>query len=88
MAALVERMTADETTLFLVNTGQVRERRVLVQAGGYAEHRFVEVRQGGRAAALEGPTFTLRLALGAGGRLVLRMKRHAGPPTLRLPWDR
>jgi len=88
VAALVERMTADEVTLCLVNTGQLRERQILVQAGGYSEHRFVEVRQGDRATAVDGATFTARLAPGAGGRLTLRMKRHSAPPTLRFPWNR
>jgi len=88
VAALVERMTADEVTVVLVNTGQVRERRVIVQAGGYAEHRFLEVRHGDRATALDGATLAVRLAPGAGERLTLRMKRYANPPTLRFPWER
>jgi len=88
VAALIERMTADEVTISLVNTNQLRPRTVVVQAGGYAEHRFVDVRAGDRTTAVDGSTFTVRLAPGAGGKLTIRMKRHANAPTLRFPWHR
>jgi hypothetical protein len=88
VAALVERMTGGGATLWLVNTNPLRERTVTVQAGGYAEHRFGEVREGERTLPVDGSSFTVRLAPGAGGRLELGMKRFSNPPTLRFPWDR
>ncbi len=88
VAALVERMTADRVTLRLVNTNPLRPRTVTVQAGGYAEHGFLEVTDGERSLRVEGPAFTVRLAPGAGGKLEIGMKRFSNPPTLRFPWER
>jgi hypothetical protein len=88
VAARIERLTADEVTVTLVNTSQVASRAVVVQAGGYAEHRFLEVRQGDRVTALDGAALAVRLAPGAGGTLTMRMKRYANPPTLKFPWNR
>ncbi len=78
IAALVEKITADSVTLSLVNLSQVHPRDVIVQAGGYAEHQFIDH---------NASSVTVRLAPGAGGRLELKMKRYANDPTLRLPWD-
>jgi len=88
VAALVEKITPDEVTMTLVNTGQLDARTVVVQAGAYAEHRFVSVSAGGRTGTVEAPQLTVRLAPGAGSRMVLRMKRHVYQPTLTFPWDR
>ena len=43
VAALVEGMTDDETALQLVNLSATEERRVIVQAGGFGEHRITRV---------------------------------------------
>ena len=40
VAALVEKMSGDETVLTLVNVSPVHKRRVIVQAGAYGEHQF------------------------------------------------
>ena len=45
-AALVEKLEADAATLTLVNTNPVEARTVVVQAGGYGEHRFDSVEIG------------------------------------------
>ncbi len=88
VAALVEKMTGDSVTLLLVNTDQLEERRLVVQAGGYGEHQFVSVESGGRARPVDGTHFRVRLAAGAGARLVLKMRRYVNQPTLTFPWDR
>lgn len=103
VGALVEQLSADETTLVLVNTNQLEERTVVIQGGAYAEHQFVSVqivgdtpRSGGsgkpqdivKTVPIKGSTVTIRLAPGAGERLVLRMKRYANKPTLAFPWNR
>ncbi len=51
VAALVGEFTVDGLTLSLVNTNSLQAREVLVQAGGYGEHRFVDV----RPTAMSGP---------------------------------
>ncbi len=80
-------MSADAATLQLVNINQSEPRTVILQAGGYAEHRFTGVSIDGRSLPADGPHLTVRLAPGAGARLVLSMKRYANPPTLAFPWD-
>ena len=78
-AALVHELKDDAVTVTLVNLNQVEPRDVIVQAGGYAEHRFTEA---------DGSALTVRLAPGAGKKLTLKMERYANPPTLAFPWNR
>ena len=86
-AALVESMADDSATLVLVNTSADKAHTVLVQAGAYAEHQCISVTpEGGKAVEVNGPLFAVKLAPGAGQRLVVTMKRYANPPTARLPW--
>ena len=88
VAVLVETMTDDEVTVTLVNTSQLDSRRVVVQAGGYAEHQFESVTHGGREQDIDGSHFSVELAPGSGSRLTLKMHRYVNQPTLRFPWDR
>jgi hypothetical protein len=88
VAALVDRLDSESAAVTLVNTNQLTPREVIVQAGGYAEHRFQEVTLDGKSVPLDAAHFSARLAPGAGARLLLKMKRYSNPPTLALPWDR
>ena len=87
VAALIDRMTDFETAVTLVNTNQVEARTVIVQAGGYGEHEFVEVQWGPEIQPLTGRHLTVRLAPGAGQRLIFKMRRFANTPTLAFPWS-
>jgi hypothetical protein len=86
VAALVEKMTADETVLTLVNVSPVHARRVIVQGGSYGEHQFTTAVAGSDAMAVNGRHVTVALAPGAGARITLGTKRYAHPPTLAWPW--
>lgn len=88
VAALVEAMDADSVTVTLVNVNQLESRDVIIQTGGYGEHQCVEVAFGQRQIAVNRPFFRVRLAAGAGGRLIISMNRYANPPSLAQPWDR
>jgi len=88
VAALVEKLTDDETTVTLVNVSPVHHRTVIVQGGAYGEHECDEVTLNGKESSVDAPFFTVRLAPGAGARLVIKMKRYANPPALAQPWDR
>ena len=88
MAALVERLTADETTLTLVNVNQTEARTVIVQGGAYGEHQCLSVEVNGKRVAVNDACFTVHLEPGAGQRLVIKMQRYANQPTLAQPWDR
>lgn len=86
VAALVERLTADEVVVKLVNVNQVAERLVIIQGGAYAEHQIERVTSAEQTVAVDHSSFALRLAPGAGARLVLHMKRYVNQPTLAFPW--
>ncbi|MGH7020736.1 MAG: hypothetical protein ACREEY_12685, partial [Brevundimonas sp.] len=87
-AALIDRMTATETGLTLVNLSQTLTRTVVIQGGGYGEHRIRDVLIDDSRRAVNAADFSLTLAPGAGARLVLTMDRYANTPTLKFPWRR
>lgn len=86
VAALIDKITPDGVEVTLVNTNAVDARSVIVQAGGYAEHQFVEMTSNGKSTAIGGTHVTVRLEPGCGTRLALKMRRFSNPPTLAMPW--
>jgi hypothetical protein len=88
VAVLVEKLTPDSVTVTLVNLDPIDDRAVVVQAGGYGEHRFLSVQAEGKTVKVDGSHFTVRLAAGAGARLVIAMRRYANQPALAFPWER
>jgi hypothetical protein len=88
VAALVEGMTADSTTLRLVNLCQTAQRTVIVQSGAYGEHVCESVMLEGREVPVGSASFSVRLAPGAGSQLVLKIRRYVSVPTLMPPWGR
>jgi hypothetical protein len=62
-------------------------RSVIVQGGAYAEHQIVSVSDGKTTTDVNGSSFPVRLAPGAGAKLTIRMKRFANDPTLSFPWE-
>ena len=97
IAALVETLGPDRSVLTLVNTGIAETRRVVVQAGAYAEHSFTRVRAlppSGTSKAKEGPwvgvngkAFLAELPPSGILRLEAKMKRYVNPPTYKRPWE-
>jgi hypothetical protein len=88
VGALVEKLEADAATLVLVNVDTVEPRTLVVQAGGYGEHRFDSVEIDGKVQPINGPLLSVRLAPGSGARMRFKMARYVNPPTLAQPWDR
>jgi hypothetical protein len=88
VAALVDTLTGDTTAVTLVNLNPVKQRTVTVQAGAYAEHRFRSVSIGDVSRAINDSSFEVKLAPGAGARLILPTDRYVNQPTLPFPWDR
>ena len=72
----------------LVNVDAMEPKTVVVQAGGYGEHRFESVEMGEKSNGHRRPLLNVRLEPGAGARLRFRMARYVNPPTLAQPWDR
>lgn len=86
IATLIDKITPDGVEVTIVNTNPVDARSVIVQAGGYAEHQFVEMTANGKSTAIGGTHVTVRLEPGCGTRLALKMRRFSNPPTLAMPW--
>lgn len=85
VAALVEEMTADSTTVTLVNVSPIHPRRVTLQAGGYGEHEFVSLQQGDAEQAIGAKSLDVELAPGCGAKLKLTTKRYQNLPNLAWP---
>ena len=79
VAALVEKLTASETTVTLVNVNQSEPRDVIVQAGGYGEHRWERVTIDAREIPIGASWLTLRLEPGAGARIVFQVTQLRQP---------
>ena len=88
VGALVEKLEDTSTTVTLVNTDQVSARRVIVQGGAYAEHRFDAVTINGEKVDVDGTWFAVDLAPGSGATLQIDTQRYASQPTFAFPWDR
>lgn len=87
VGALIDEMTGDRVSVTLVNVNQLEPRTVIVQAGGYAEHRFTSLKIGDKSQPVDGTQVTVKLAPGAGARLQFAMKRYANVPTMAFPWN-
>ena len=87
VAALIEKMTADEVVFTLVNVNQLESKEVVVQGGAYAEHQFEAVTIGKKSHRVDASSFTIRLEPGAGAQLRAKMRRHANQPTSAFPWN-
>ena len=88
VASLVHSLSDDSVSVTLVNVNQVEARPVIVQAGAYGEHQFLEATVNGKTTPVNGAVFRVNLAPGAGARIELKQKRYANQPTLAQPWDR
>jgi hypothetical protein len=85
VAALVSGMTATSASLTLVNLNQASPRTVVVQGGAYAEHIVESVEANRQTHRVESPSFTVRLAPGAGASVTIAMKRYSAKPTEAFP---
>ena len=92
VAALVERLTTNGVRLQLVNLNPAESRRVILQAGMFAEHEFTQTRQvvhyPYQFDRIDARHFEVELAPGAVGRLEIDMKRFSHPPTYAYPWHK
>lgn len=88
VAPLAEKFDANSTTVSLVNTNPVESRTLYLQSGGFAEHQIVSASLNGQPVPVNDSAVRVKLAPGAGGQIVLQVKRYANEPTLRLPWQR
>ena len=87
VAALVSAMSDTQTRVTLVNLNAREPRTVIVQAGGYAEHRIESVEWSSHRKSVGAPHLSVRLAADSGTTLTLTMRRYVNRPTVRFPWD-
>jgi hypothetical protein len=87
VAALVEKLSASEVTVTLVNLDPTRDRAVTIYGGAYNEHRLRFVSVGDRRFEVGDTPPTIELAAGCGATLRILTDRYAQPPSFRLPWE-
>ncbi len=87
VAALVQRMTTDETVVTLVNVNQLDSRSLIVQGGAYGEHQITSAALDGSQTNVDRRCVKVELQPGSGATLTLKMKHHVNQPTFDLPWD-
>ncbi|NOZ30245.1 MAG: hypothetical protein GXP39_19625 [Chloroflexi bacterium] len=90
IAALVSALDAESTTVQLVNTSPLHERRVLLQAGAFGEHHFTEVCRLGSneepPIEVDGRHFEVALPPGTTITLKLGMRRYCHQPSYEQPF--
>lgn len=87
VAALIDTMSDDSVSVTLVNVNPSEARLLTLQAGAYGEHHIISVSDHEHTQLVNGRSFDVWLAPGAGTRLVIKMKRFANQPTLGFPWN-
>jgi hypothetical protein len=87
VAALVTGMDGSGAAVTLVNVNPVATREVVVQTGGYGEHRCTTVTVDKVATPVGARSFTVRLYPGSGAALRIAVDRFAYQPTLAFPWQ-
>ena len=85
VAALVSEMTDSRTVVTLVNLNKTTSRSIVIQGGAYREHRIASAQINGETISINSPSFTLKLAPGAGAKLTLNVKRYSEKPTEAFP---
>ena len=87
VAALVTNVDADSVTAQLVNSSPLHERRVIVQAGAFAEHHITEVESSAQEAPLsvDGSHFEVVLPPGRTITLTCHLMRYSHTPSYKQP---
>src|SRR6185503_10296473 len=88
VGALVSQLTDNQTVVTLVNLNNTEPRILVIQGGAYGEHQIESVTIGDKTTRINSALLRVQLNPGSRERLILRMKRHANPPTVLHPWHR
>ena len=86
VAALVQKMEPSRTIVQLVNLNPHESREVILQAGAFGEHHFMQVNSRGKPVKIDGKYLRVRLGPGAQSTLDIAMKAYANNPSYALPW--
>ena len=85
VAALVDGMSSDESTLTLVNVNPVEPRSLVVQGGAHGEHQILSVARDGETTPIDSRSFAVTLAPGAGAQLTIKLRPRPNEPTHHFP---
>ena len=90
VAALTEKVTAENIGLTLINTDAVNCRSVLIQSGCFAEHQFTGATIAGNDGdeqhmEVDGTRFQVHLGPSAQARICIGLKRYCHRPTYEFP---
>ena len=85
-ARSVDRLDAAGAGLQLVNLSCSETRNLIVQAGAFAEHHFVEVSHGDQSILVDEKHLAVQLPPGSSIRLEMGIRRFAHKPTYAFPW--
>jgi hypothetical protein len=89
VGALVRAIDPGFVDLELVNLDLTTERRVVVQAGSFGEHRFLTASAAEATdVVVDGRWIEVVLGPGAGAHLHLTMERYVNQPSYETPWSR
>lgn len=92
ISALVEKLTHDSVTVHLVNTSLFDDREMIVQAGVFGEHQFLQVELMNQndevtgTTVVDGKWLQISLPAGTGITLLASMERNVNEPTYGMPW--
>ena len=86
VTALVDKLDAKGAGVHLVNLNTSETRNLIVQAGAFAEHHFVELTHAGQTVPVDAKYLAVQLPPGTSVRLDMSMRRFAHRPTYAFPW--
>lgn len=90
VGALVDELRSDKVGIQLVNLNSDETRKLIIQAGAFGEHQFLEVsfkKDGGdQTAKVNEKYFSVEMPPSTSIRLEARIKRFANNPSYAFPW--
>ena len=86
VGALVTKINNEFVKVIIVNTNQTETRDVVVQTGGYGEHRCERVEIEGKNYPVHDSSFRTVLAPGCGAEITVNYTRFANKPSYAFPW--
>jgi len=86
VAALVDKLGADSAGIQLVNLNPSETRNLIVQAGAFAEHEFIDLTHDDKTVPVNSKYFAVQLPPSTSIRIDVGMRRFANRPTYAFPW--
>ena len=85
VSALVSDLDDKTTSLELVNLNPIQQRRLVVQAGAFGEHRFTDAREGSKIVSVDDQRLDIVLPPGRSIKIELGQNRYSNSPSYEQP---